>query len=71
MEYTWQNKEIKNPQAISALADQLNVSDVIAQLLVEREITSFDDASDFFRPKFSISTNSKNNYFCTNANCRK
>ena len=50
MEYTWQNKEIKNPQAISELTDQLNVSSVIAQLLVERDITTFNDASIFFRP---------------------
>ena len=34
----------------SKLADELSISPVLAQLLVQRDIYSFDDARDFFRP---------------------
>lgn len=53
MEYVWQIKETTNRAAIKTLSEELNVSEVIAKLLVEREVTSFEDATDFFRPKLS------------------
>ncbi len=34
----------------SKLAEELSISPILAQLLVQREIYSFDDAKDFFRP---------------------
>ncbi len=34
----------------SKLADELSISQVLAQLLVQRDIYSFDDARNFFRP---------------------
>lgn len=53
MEYVWQLKETTNQSAVKLLSEQLNVSDVIAKLLVEREVSTFEGASDFFRPKLS------------------
>jgi single-stranded-DNA-specific exonuclease len=53
MEYIWQNKEIKDPKLVQSLAEQLHVSEVIAQLLVERDVQNYEEAANFFRPKLS------------------
>ncbi len=53
MEYTWHIKETENTEAITSLSEKLNVSEVIAKLLVERDVTNYEDAADFFRPKLS------------------
>ena len=37
---------------VKSLAKALNVSKIVARLLVLRGITSFDDAKLFFRPEF-------------------
>lgn len=43
--FSEQENEIQNK-----LAEELSISPVLAQLLVQREIYSFEDARDFFRP---------------------
>ena len=40
-------------EQINALATALGVDDLVAQLLVQRGITTFDEAKKFFRPKLS------------------
>lgn len=43
-------KTEENPVAVEKLTHSLNVENVIARLLVQRDITTFSDARDFFRP---------------------
>ena len=44
-ELTEEQKVIKND-----LANELSISPILAQLLVQRDITTYDDARSFFRP---------------------
>ncbi|MHB1686693.1 MAG: single-stranded-DNA-specific exonuclease RecJ [Ignavibacteriaceae bacterium] len=46
----WNIKEIENEYLIKTLADSLSISDVLARLLILRNITDFDQAKIFFRP---------------------
>jgi len=46
----WKLKEPPEEKTVLALADSLNVSTVLAQLLVDRGITNFFDAKNYFRP---------------------
>lgn len=43
-------KPAGNPQQVASLASQLNISRTLANLLVQRGITTFDQARLFFRP---------------------
>ena len=52
MKKNWKIKEVDNKE-VNALAQSLGVSISIAQLLVLRGITTFDEAKRFFRPDFS------------------
>jgi len=49
------NWKIKTTESVivQSLAESLGVSEIVAQLLVLRGITTFDDAKKFFRPEFS------------------
>lgn len=47
----WNLKEINEPERVSHLIQVLNVSPLIAQLLVLRGVHTFDQARDFFRPE--------------------
>lgn len=49
MKKRWNLKPIDQPKAID-LAKQLNVSELLGQLLVQRGINDFDTAKNFFRP---------------------
>ena len=49
-EKRWALKPAGNPQLVTALASQLNISRTLANLLVQRGITTFDQARLFFRP---------------------
>ncbi|RZJ66883.1 MAG: single-stranded-DNA-specific exonuclease RecJ [Flavobacterium sp.] len=42
-----------NPQTTRQLAESLNVEPLVAQLLVQRGIETFDEARQFFRPELS------------------
>ena len=44
-----QQTEIKN-----RLAEELNISPILAQLLVQRDIFTYEDARQFFRPDLSM-----------------
>ncbi|WP_291114354.1 single-stranded-DNA-specific exonuclease RecJ [Flavobacterium sp. UBA6135] len=46
----WTLKPKPDSQLVSQLANQLNVSTLIATLLIQRGITTYEDARQFFRP---------------------
>ena len=50
MKTIWEYKKAKNVKAITHLIETLDVSYIIAKLLVDRGITTFDEAKQFFRP---------------------
>ena len=50
-EKQWVIKEKGDPEVISKLAKELNIDEILAQLLIQRNITSFDQAKAFFRPE--------------------
>ncbi len=50
----WKINEIENEYLISSLADSLSISDVLAKLLILRNITNFDKAKTFFRPSLDF-----------------
>ena len=52
MQKSWKIKQADN-KVVDDLAVSLGVSTSIAQLLVLRGITTFDQAKQFFRPDFS------------------
>lgn len=49
----WTIKPKPEPHLVSQLASQLNVSELIASLLVQRGISTFTQARHFFRPSLS------------------
>ena len=49
MKTIWQYKKTTNPKALEHLIETLDVSLPIAKLLVDRGITTFDEAKEFFR----------------------
>ena len=46
----WNTKEYQDDSVVASLAESLNISKVLALLLVERDIKTFEDAKYFFRP---------------------
>jgi len=46
----WKIKDVSDELTIQRLTDSLNISPILARLLVLREITSFNQAKQFFRP---------------------
>ena len=52
MKKRWNLKPLDQPKAID-LANQLNISEILGQLLVQRGINDFDSAKNFFRPHLS------------------
>src|SRR5690606_18061355 len=46
----WTLKKNQNPEVIQHLMTTLNVSPLIANLLVQRSVTTFEEARNFFRP---------------------
>src|SRR5574343_1738118 len=51
MEKRWVENKLSYEKTVSQLVDQLNINTIIATLLVNRGITNFKEAEDFFRPK--------------------
>ena len=49
----WIPKPIPETELVDALEQSLGVPQLIAKLLVQRNITSFETAKDFFRPSLS------------------
>ncbi|MCK8523571.1 single-stranded-DNA-specific exonuclease RecJ [Aquimarina sp. D1M17] len=46
----WTLKPVPDFSTVQTLSEQLNVDEIIASLLVQRGITSFEEAKKFFRP---------------------
>ncbi len=46
----WRLQEIQDEYAVKSLADSLNISEILAHLLLLRNITNFTQAKAFFRP---------------------
>lgn len=46
----WTFKEVEDQYSVNNLADSLNISEVLAKLLVLRDIKNFSEAKNFFRP---------------------
>lgn len=53
MEKRWVYKDRGNPNTINHLAEVLGVEPVLATLLVQRGISTFDEAKKFFRPSLT------------------
>lgn len=53
MEKKWVIKAPGNTEKIKTLAKELNISNSLANLLVHRDITTFDEAKHFFRPSLN------------------
>lgn len=50
----WTLKETNHDFAVSALADSLNIPEVLSGLLVQRGVNNFYDAKKFFRPSLDF-----------------
>lgn len=50
----WTLKETNHDFAVSALADSLNISEALSNLLVQRGINNFYEAKKFFRPSLEF-----------------
>jgi len=50
MEKRWVLKEKGDPEIVARLCQELSIDENLVQLLVQREITTFEEARDFFRP---------------------
>lgn len=53
MEKRWCIKPEGEPQIVESLSKELNISPVLARLLTQRGIKTFDDAKAFFRPRLN------------------
>jgi len=50
MQKRWVVKDVSRPDLAEKLAASLNIDPVLSELLIQREIYSFPEARDFFRP---------------------
>ena len=46
----WKNKSIPDKSKVSRLAKDLNIDSTLAKLLVQREVETYEQAKNFFRP---------------------
>ena len=53
MQKRWVLKEKVDEEIVMKLSRALNISTLLASLLVQREVNTFDEARSFFRPKLS------------------
>ena len=53
MEKRWVTKESSDREIVKNLAEELNIDRNLAELLVQRGITTFEQARAFFRPSLS------------------
>ncbi|MCL9980904.1 MAG: single-stranded-DNA-specific exonuclease RecJ [Bacteroidia bacterium] len=53
MEIRWTAKSLPNQEIVARLSKELNVSEPMATILVQREIDTFEKAKNFFRPALS------------------
>lgn len=50
MDYRWKHKNKANPELVEHLSNEINVNPTLANVLVNRGISDFQQAKDFFRP---------------------
>ena len=50
VEKTWKFKEVADPENVRQLSSELGVDPVLAELLVQRGVRTFEQARSFFRP---------------------
>src|SRR5688572_17284667 len=50
MDKRWSLKELPVKQQITALSQAININSYLAAILIQRHITDFESARDFFRP---------------------
>lgn len=50
MQKRWVLKERGKPEKVAALSAELGIGPVLAELLVQRDVNTFEEAKDFFRP---------------------
>jgi single-stranded-DNA-specific exonuclease len=53
MENRWSAKTLPNLEIVARLSQEINVSEYIATILVQREIDTFEKAKQFFRPSLT------------------
>lgn len=53
MNKRWTIKEKMNAELVDALSKSINVNRILSELLIQRNITNFDDAKAFFRPSLT------------------
>jgi len=53
MEIRWKAKPVPNSEIVAKLSAEINVSEAIATILVQRGIDTFDKAKAYFRPQLS------------------
>ncbi len=53
MDKRWSIKPESDPELVNHLSEVLNISHVLASLLVQRGVTNYDEAKAFFRPKLT------------------
>ena len=49
MQKKWLVKDAPDEASVQKLKKELNVSEIVAYMLIQRGITKFDDAKNFFR----------------------
>ncbi len=54
MEYVWKQKPKTSQAAIEKLGKDINVNLILANMLINRGVESFDQAKDYFRPSLSL-----------------
>lgn len=50
MEYKWMIKEKADMKTVTELSKEINVNSILANMLVNRDVETFQKAKDFFRP---------------------
>ena len=53
MEIIWKAKPLPNSEIVAKLSAEINVSEAIATILIQRGVDTFDKAKSFFRPQLS------------------
>ncbi|MDF2156662.1 single-stranded-DNA-specific exonuclease RecJ [Algoriphagus sp. CAU 1675] len=53
MEYVWKKKPKATQATIEKLGKEINVNPILANMLINRGVESFDQAKDYFRPSLS------------------
>lgn len=54
MEYVWKQKPKASQAAIEKLGKEINVNPILANMLINRGVESFEQAKDYFRPSLSL-----------------